>query len=66
MTGTTRGGESEHEAAWSSGQRVVGPAIQRPESVRVSLWPIAEIVLGRPVSKSTSILVNSQLVASAS
>ena len=50
------------EAAWPSGQRV-GLAIQRSR-VRVPLWPLAGVVLGRPEFKSSATLVNSQLVAS--
>ena len=42
---------------------VCASAIQRPESVCVPLWPIAGFVLGRLVFKSSSILINSQLVA---
>ena len=60
--GSEAEGKSEHEAAWTSGLRV-GPAIQRPKSVWVPLWPIAGFVLGRLVFKSSSILINSQLVA---
>ena len=50
------------EAAWLSGQ-CVGLTI-RWSWDRVSLWPLAGFVLGRPELKSSVTLVNSQLVAS--
>ena len=50
------------EAAWLSGQ-CVGLTI-RWSWDRVSLWPLAGFVLGRPELKSSATLVNSQLVAS--
>ena len=50
------------EAAWPSGL-CVGLAI-RWSWVRVSLWPLAGFVLGRPELKSSATLVNSKLVAS--
>ena len=49
-------------AAWPSGQRV-GLAIPRSR-VRVTLWPLAGFVLGRPVLKSSATLIDSQLGAS--
>ena len=50
------------EAAWLSGQ-CVGLTI-RWSWDRVSLWPLAGFVLGRPELKSSAMLVNSKLVAS--
>ena len=49
------------EAAWPSGQ-CVGLAIRRSRA-RVSLWPLAGFLLGRPEFKFSATLVNSQLVA---
>ena len=52
----------KEEAAWPSGQHV-GHAIRR-SLVRVTLWQLAGLVLGRPEFKSSATLVNNQLVAS--
>ena len=60
-TTTLKKQDTEAEAAWPSGQRV-GLAIRRSR-VRVSLWPLAGFVLGRPEFKFSATLVNSQLVA---
>ena len=52
----------KEEAAWPNGQHVE-LAIRR-SLVRVALWQLAGLVLGRPEFKSSATLVNNQLVAS--